>query len=417
MNDMREHRPGNVQGERTDTRRTQASPGKVTLASRLPGPGPGTWAAGPQGVATPPQEAPDGTSVQRNTLSQEARQAEITRWEPAALRGIDPEANQPVPLVSAARQAAGRAESAAGQDLVGRGVATQQGHLPGCGCGQCATGYGSKDGNAGTDEDGPVGVIEAAAEGGDTPPAPTKTEERTAPGPTEPGPTITSATSKAAPSGAANTRTRVGVGEQVVFTGSAAGTWAASAGTPATGASATTFTWTAPATAGSVTITLTVGSARATKTMTVVAPTSIAMANIGSHSSLVGPGGACMKCSVTYNPLDVCLGATQWFEEPGPATNITGFFTKYDATAILYHHPNPSYLTMGDDNKLEGYDHAAWHTTSGPYSAGTFQWDIPTKYKVDGEDDSAGRVITTITQLFTMNAAGNLTITKGGAST
>lgn len=263
---------------------------------------------------------------------------------------------------------------------------------------------------------------------GPTAPAPTAPAPA-GPAPAGPGPatppalTITSATVKAAPSGAVNTRTRVGVGEVVDFTGSAAGTWTASMGT-ASGPNSTTFRWTAPATTTptTATITLTVGTQSVPKTVTVVPPNNISMTNAGSHASLVGAGGACMLTAVTFGPTDVCLGAIQTLEVPGPATQISGFFTKFSA-ATLYHHPNANYALVDDNNMKEAgpnngrYDHCAWHSTPGPYSDGAYRWVIPNRYILDGESPSSGRHFTDTTQQFTMNAAGTMTITKAGAST
>ncbi len=264
-----------------------------------------------------------------------------------------------------------------------------------------------------------------------SPPVPTPAPGPSAPppGPSAPppvaaGPTITSATVKAAPSGAANTRADVGVGEVVNFTGSAAGTWSASAGTPATGASSTAFRWTAPAVTSrtTATITLTAGTQTATKAMTVVPPNSISMRKAGSHTSQIGPGGACMLTAVTFGPLSVCLGAIQTLEVPEDATNVSGFFTKF-STATLHHNPNPDYALVDDNNMKEAgphngqYDHCAAHTLPGPYSNGAMDWVIPNRYILDGEAPASGRHFTDTTQHFAMNAAGHLIITKAGAST
>ena len=282
------------------------------------------------------------------------------------------------------------------------------------------------------EEEGPVGQADVADS---APSAPIQTGPSPAPGPTPTpapapgtpppaapaGPTITSATVKAAPSGAANTRKSVGVGEAVVFTGSAAGTWTASAGT-ATGAASATFNWTAPAVAGSVTVTLKVGTASATDTIDVVAPKSISMRNVGSHTAQVGAGGACMLTEVTIKPTDVCLGAIQWLEVPGPGTSISGFFEKFSADT-LKHKPNVNYALINDSNIMEAgpkngpNDHCAWHTTPGKYKDGAFEWIVPNRYIVDGEAASAGRYFCDTTQHFTMNAAGTMTITKAGATT
>jgi hypothetical protein len=246
-----------------------------------------------------------------------------------------------------------------------------------------------------------------------TPPTPTPPTP-TPPTPTPPTPTIASQTVNAAPNGAPNTRTEIGVGEQVRFTGSASGTWSMSGGTAVGVTSGTTFLWKAPEVGGSVTITLTNGSNTATTTMNVIAPTSLSMTKRSEDSIPAGTAGAGMLLNVTINPLNVCLGETQLLEVPGPATNITGYFTQFSATT-LKHNPSPNYTPFGDNNTL-CCDHAALNGLSSPFSNGTFQWDIPNKYKLDGEPDSSGRNFTTTTQLFTIDSAGTVTITKAGAS-
>lgn len=279
------------------------------------------------------------------------------------------------------------------------------------------------------DEEGPIGngdtPPQAAAPATPAPPpaAPPSPPPPSPPAAAAPAPVlaIASATVKAAPSGAPSSRKRVGVGEVVVFTATAAGTWAASAGTAA-GPASTTFRWTAPATGGSVTITLTSGGTSITDTITVVAPATISMRNVGSHATQIGAGGACMLTKVTFSPTDVCLGAMQWLEVPGPGTGVSGFFTKFSA-ATLHHNPNVNYALVDDNNVMEAgpnngpNDHCAWHAIPGPYSDGAFTWDIPNRYLIDGEAATAGRYFTDTHQVFTMNAAGTLTITKAGATT
>ncbi len=250
----------------------------------------------------------------------------------------------------------------------------------------------------------------------------------TAPGPTTPtGPTITitGGTKRGSTS-------QVGVGQVVDFKGSAAGTWKASIGT-AVGPNSTTFSWTAPATTApgttkpspplteTATITLTVGTQSATKTMTVVPPNSISMRNARSHGAPVGAGGACMLTQVTYGPKDVCLGAIQWLEVPGPATGVKGYF---EQASDLYHKPSPDYHPVDNSNRKHGHDHcflgdrsATGHSAPGPYSDGEFTWKIPNRYILDGESASDGRFFTYTYQVFTMNAAGKATITKADAET
>jgi hypothetical protein len=232
--------------------------------------------------------------------------------------------------------------------------------------------------------------------------------------PPPPPPTITSATRKAAPGGAANTRTTVGVGEVVDFTGSTAGTWTASAGTPATGASGARFAWTAPDAPATVKITLTVGTQVAEKEITVIAPSSLSMVVSSNHSLTAGTAGVCMVTDVTVGPTTVSFGNTEWLEVPGPATGTSGYFTKFSA-ATLYHNPNPNWLGWNDRNTgLQ--DHAAWHAVPPPYAEGQFQWSVPNKYRVAGSTGS-GTAFTTTTQLFQMtDTAGTMSVSKAGAS-
>lgn len=228
-----------------------------------------------------------------------------------------------------------------------------------------------------------------------------------------PPPTITSATRKTAPGGP-NTRTTVGVGEVVEFTGSAAGTWSATGGSPAAGASGASFVWTAPDAAGTITITLTVGKQTATKDITVIAPSSLSMAVSSQHGLTAGTAGVCMVTNVTVGPTTVSFGNTEWLEVPGPAGGVSGYFTKFPA-ATLFHHPNPNWLQWNDSN-AGLTDHAAWHSVPPPYSVGQFQWSIPNKYRVAGSS-GGGTVFTTTTQQFQMtDTAGTMSVSKAGAS-
>ena len=209
-------------------------------------------------------------------------------------------------------------------------------------------------------------------------------------------------------------RTTIAVGEVVEFTGSASGTWTATGGTPAAGAASTTFIWTAPGAPGSVTITLTVGTQTVTKVMTVIAPSSIAMVVSSQHTLTAGTAGVCMVTNVTVGPATVSFGNVQWLEVPGPATSVAGYFTKFSA-ATLHHNPNPNWVTWNDSN-TGPTDHASWHSLTGPYTPGTFQWDVPNKYRVTGSG-AAGTEFTTTHQLFAMtDNAGTMTVSKGGAS-
>jgi hypothetical protein len=240
------------------------------------------------------------------------------------------------------------------------------------------------------------------------------TKPKPKPKPPEPPCAITTRTLLAAPNGAPNTRKIVGVKEKVEMTSASPATWSARHGTvvPTTG---TTVIWTAPPT-GVVTLIKAILASGKTclRLMTVKAPNNLTMVKASEHTIPRGTAGACMVTDVTIHPRTVCLGATQWLEVPGPATNVDGYFKKFSRDT-LFHNPNPDYVPFNDDN-AGPTDHAAWHEVPGPFSPGQFEWDIPNKYKVDGESDASGRPFTRTLQLFTMDATGTMTISKAGES-
>lgn len=227
-------------------------------------------------------------------------------------------------------------------------------------------------------------------------------------------PTITSETIKSAPDGSPDTRTTIGVGERVRFTADFAGTWAASEGHFIGRNNGTNIVWEAPAVAANPTITLTTAGGARVFPLTVIAPNALSMTVANNHAIPAGTAGACMLTNVVANPLNVNFGRTQWFEVPGPATTIAGYFTQFGAAA-LFHHPNPVYLPFNDNNSGLS-DHAAWHAVPAPFSFGIFQWVIPNRYKIDGEPDAQGRVFANTVQSFFMFAGGTMMINKAGAN-
>ena len=228
-------------------------------------------------------------------------------------------------------------------------------------------------------------------------------------------PTITSQTVLSAPDGTANTRKTVGSGERVTFTGSASGSWSASSGSPGTSTTnGTTFSWQAPEAAGSSTITLTAGGQSANTTMTVVAPSGINGTKASDDSIASGTQGAGMRIDMVFTPLNVSFGYLQFLEQPGPATNITGYFTSYSASS-LYHNPNPSWLNISASNGGI-QDHAAFSGYPSPWTAGGWEWVIPNKYRLQGSG-GGGIVFHNSTQTFQLEGApdaGRSTVTKFG---
>ncbi len=228
-------------------------------------------------------------------------------------------------------------------------------------------------------------------------------------------PSITPEVIKLAPENTSLNRTTVGVGEYVRFSANTAGTWTASEGRIVGLNNGQNVVWEAPAVAASPQITLTTPSGSASVTMTVIAPSALAM-TVNRHEPIAaGTAGACMITDVTVHPLNVSFGRTQWLEVPGPATNVTGFYTQFPASD-LEHHPNPDYLPF-DDNNSGLTDHAATHNEPSPYSQGTFQWVIPNRYKIDGESDASGRFFTNTVQYFYISPTGTVVVLKAGAFT
>jgi hypothetical protein len=209
----------------------------------------------------------------------------------------------------------------------------------------------------------------------------------------------------------ANTRTTVGVGEEVRLTGSAGGRWSANHGSLSS-ARGVKSTWTAPAKPGTTTIKLSSGGKTVSKKFRVIAPTGLTMKKVSEDNFPAGQQGVGMITNVTIHPTNVSFGNVQWLEVPGPASKITGYFTRYPG---LRHHPNPNWLQWNDKN-TGLTDHASLFRWPRPWAVGGFQWAIPNKWRVASVGGS-GHVFTTTHQVFRMtNNRGTTTITKGGAS-
>ena len=231
------------------------------------------------------------------------------------------------------------------------------------------------------------------------------------PTPTAP-PTVISETLRPAPDGSSDTRTTVGVGERVRFIADTSGTWTVSHGRIIGLNTGSNIVWEAPPVATSPTITITTPGGTRVVPFTVVAPNNLDMEVNRNDDIAAGTAGACMVTDVTVEPLNVNFGRTQWLEVPGPATNVSGYFTRF-AAATIFHNPNPNYLPFNDNNSGL-HDHASWHEVPGPFSFGTFEWVIPNRYKIDGEPDSHGRLFTNTVQAFSMFPGGTMMITKAG---
>ncbi|MDQ3370526.1 MAG: hypothetical protein M3680_34335, partial [Myxococcota bacterium] len=251
---------------------------------------------------------------------------------------------------------------------------------------------------------------------GATPAAPTGPASAAGATPTTDAVTIDHETAYTAPSGA-NTRTSVGVGELVYFSSSAAGTWAATAGTR-TG-SGQDFEWTAPATAATVTVTFTPATGAAvTRSIEVLAPSAVVMTKTSEKTFPSGTAGSGFVASVALHPLTVSFAATEWKEATGQAgTGAVGYFAQAGMT-LPVHEANPAWLGIGEGNSGPTDNAAFSGFTMRPFDAGSFQWDIQQSYKLRTEA-GAGHPIVTLPQVGTMEGApnaGRMTVSKGGAT-
>lgn len=231
----------------------------------------------------------------------------------------------------------------------------------------------------------------------------------------DPDPVITHETTFSAPDGSPKSRGEVGVGEEVVFTGTPSGTWAATAGTPATG-TGPKFTWTAPERATTATITLTAGSKSKSVDVKVVEPASIVAHRNSTIPIGVGRAGAGMKLTFHYHPKHVSFGNAEAMEVSGPATNVTGFFLKNFTPTELWHDSGDTFFPIKENNEDSAEDTASLSTGKTPWEAGTFDWVIPNHFKVKTESGN-GKKFTEVTQAFQMlDATGRVRIDKAGAS-
>jgi hypothetical protein len=256
---------------------------------------------------------------------------------------------------------------------------------------------------------------------------------------------ITTKTLRSALDGTPDTRAVVGVGEEVEMRLPKSAAWSASAGTifPLQGSK---VVWTAPATEMYADISAKLPSGqKCSYLMQVEAPNALSFTKKSEKFILNTHPGAGMECQMTILPSNVCFGATQLREDPGPATVELGFFKKYP---IGDHHPNPAYAPFDDTNINVAFDTAATDitpppvkiapagpvsfkiprsghsslkmpplvgTSTNPYFFGYCQWVIPNRYKLDSEPDSNGRVFTKTIQAFTIDEFGTVTVSKAGA--
>jgi len=204
------------------------------------------------------------------------------------------------------------------------------------------------------------------------------------------------------------------MGEVVYFdVGGVAADWTASAGWPGRRSARAILAWEL-SDPGSATITATLPTGgSASITMKVIAPKDIRMRKTSEDpAGASGTANAGMMLAPRFTPGSVNFGNVEWLEVPGPASGLSGYFAAQVAAGTnLNHAPNPSFLRIAPGLN----DHAAAFGFPPPYSAGTWDWSIPNRFRRAGTA-AAGTVFVTTLQSFRMDAAGAITVSKQGAS-
>jgi hypothetical protein len=217
-----------------------------------------------------------------------------------------------------------------------------------------------------------------------------------------------------APDGTPDSRQEIAMGEVVYFdAGGEAVDWSASAGWPGRRNARSTFAWELPE-PGTATITATTATgASASITMTVVPPKDIRMRKTSEDApGDPGTANAGMRLAPRFTPGNVNFGNVEWLEVPGGPSNLTGYFAaSVAAGADLDHHPNPDFLRIAPGLN----DHAAAFGFPGPYSAGTWDWEIPNRFR-RAATTGEGVVYVTTVQSFKIDASGTITVSKQGAT-
>lgn len=113
----------------------------------------------------------------------------------------------------------------------------------------------------------------------------------------------------------------------------------------------------------------------------VVEPSSATSVISSVDSFPPGVQGVGMNLIVTWHPTSVSFYRVQMLELPGPATNVTGYFTNsWIAPTNLWHFPAANWNTLTTSNTWP--DHAFSYGWGGPWTAGKNEWDIPVLWRI-----------------------------------
>ena len=179
-------------------------------------------------------------------------------------------------------------------------------------------------------------------------------------------------------------RTNIGVGEQVTLAGNyplpASTQWSTTGGS-LKNVSGISTTLTAPGNATNVTVTASVGNAMLSMNFDVLEPTTETSVTNDIDTYPAGTQGVGMSLIITVGPTNVSFYNVEVLEVPGPATNISGYFTNVDPE-VLMHAPGTNWVPLTQGNTFP--DHAAFWGWGQPWSPGEFDWSIPVQWKVNG---------------------------------
>ncbi len=207
-------------------------------------------------------------------------------------------------------------------------------------------------------------------------------------------------------------RTTIGVGEYVTLSGMPTTTkWSTTAGgLSATSGSSTLLT--APSNAVNATVIAMVASIPVKVPFDVKAPSGIDHAVILNNNSnlfALGYAGARMDMTIYLAPTSVSFYRVNLMEIPGPASNVTGFFTN----SPPYHSSAGYWSSVG---YLNNFGDSPGCTAPGlppPFVPSGFDYVIPSKWQVQGSLTTND--LTTWTQsVRILNANGDCSISKFG---
>lgn len=222
---------------------------------------------------------------------------------------------------------------------------------------------------------------------------------------------------------AGRSRTTIGVGERVNLTssgGTGAHTWTITGSSTLNRTTGNTVRLTADDRAETTTVTVTdAAGAAESLTFTVIEPSSVRMVRAPGtgvwHVHAVPSVG--MKLNIYIRPATVSFENIE-IEEDDCVAAASGYLAPLNGIHHAGHGAgnwvSVGSVTAGQGSKVDGQDTAQGPANYGlPYSAGSFDWPIPWRFRVG---TGASKRFATVHQHFTTDAAGTMTVTKGGAS-